>query len=306
MGMPPFRPCPAREKEQEYGESICTKVRYAAALMQGWTKEIDDAFIARTDIQEGIHLFGVFVGQSGRAVSRFAQRHFEDELLKNEKFKAKDYKGALEDTFLEMDRMLRSEQGRQEVFQLTDRNSLNRGESCAANVILIVEDTVYCANVGDSRTILFREDNTIVLTTDQSLENPEECARITRAGGIIQHKRINDITVRPRSLGILDLKTRTDLNEREQIITAFPDVTIAKVNYKNEYIFMGNSAIWGSLSNEDIVNLINGNLSYYQKDVKQTLDTVIDRILPPQASLGMIECMNLTSILITLGEFVQK
>ena len=48
-------------------------------------------------------MFAVFDGHGGIEVAKFAERNFTDVLLKNPNFQNKQYKLALEETFLEFD-----------------------------------------------------------------------------------------------------------------------------------------------------------------------------------------------------------
>ena len=69
------------EKHSEVGEG--GNVRYAACGMQGWRRSMEDAHIARCNInQSGVSLFGVFDGHGGKEVAQFVKNHFEIELVK--------------------------------------------------------------------------------------------------------------------------------------------------------------------------------------------------------------------------------
>lgn len=57
---------------------------------------MEDAHIAHLDIEENISIFGVFDGHGGAEVAKFCKENFLKELLKNEEFKKKNYKTALE------------------------------------------------------------------------------------------------------------------------------------------------------------------------------------------------------------------
>lgn len=76
---------------------------------------MEDAHLACLDIEPGISLFGVFDGHGGCEVAKFVGVHFVEELKKNENFKRGDFKQALIETFLLMDRMLISDQGKKEL-----------------------------------------------------------------------------------------------------------------------------------------------------------------------------------------------
>lgn len=85
--------------------------------MQGWRYRNEDAHI--TSINKGpnknIHIFGVFDGHGGKEVSQFVKKHFTEEFLSNEYFLKNDIKSALEQTFLKMDELLKSENGKKEL-----------------------------------------------------------------------------------------------------------------------------------------------------------------------------------------------
>ena len=78
--------------------------------MQGWRKSMEDAHITALDVVEGeISLFGVFDGHGGCEVAHYVSNHFIDELKKNESFKKGNYKQALIDVFLLLDKMMLGE-----------------------------------------------------------------------------------------------------------------------------------------------------------------------------------------------------
>ena len=47
---------------------------------------MEDAEIAELDINKDVHIFAVFDGHGGREVAKFVEKHFVEELLKNESF----------------------------------------------------------------------------------------------------------------------------------------------------------------------------------------------------------------------------
>ena len=76
---------------------------------------MEDAHIAELDIGDGNSLFGDFDGHGGREVAKFVQNHFTKNLVLNAAYKRKDYKLALENTFMKMDRLLLTDKGKQEL-----------------------------------------------------------------------------------------------------------------------------------------------------------------------------------------------
>lgn len=84
--------------------------------MQGWRKGMEDAHLAHLDVIEGeVSIFGVFDGHGGCEVAHYIANHFVDEIKKLESFKRGDYKNALIENFLLIDKMLLSEAGKKEL-----------------------------------------------------------------------------------------------------------------------------------------------------------------------------------------------
>ena len=76
---------------------------------------MEDSHIAELDIGDGNSLFAVFDGHGGPEVAKFSQNHFTKNLVSSAAYKRKDYKLALENTMLKMDRLLLTEKGKQEL-----------------------------------------------------------------------------------------------------------------------------------------------------------------------------------------------
>ena len=62
---------------------------------------------------------------------------------------------------------------------------------CTANVALIHKNTLYVANAGDSRSVLCRNNGPFDMSVDHKPDNPEEKARIEKAGGFVNDGRVN-------------------------------------------------------------------------------------------------------------------
>jgi serine/threonine protein phosphatase PrpC len=88
--------------------------------MQGWRKSMEDAHITQLDVVEGeISLFAVFDGHGGCEVAMFVEHHMVEELKKNESFKKGNYKQALTDIFLLIDKLMLTEAGKKELVKIS-------------------------------------------------------------------------------------------------------------------------------------------------------------------------------------------
>ena len=52
-----------------------------------------------------------------------------------------------------------------------------------ATMVLITKDQIYCANAGDSRTIISENGRAVDLSKDHKPNSPSEMKRILKAGG---------------------------------------------------------------------------------------------------------------------------
>ena len=108
-----FSDTPDKKKEDHKGENA--RIRFCCSEMQGWRGNMEDSHIADLDIGDGNSLFAVFDGHGGREVAKFTQNHFTKNLISCQAYKHKNYKLALENTFLKMDRLLLTDKGKAEL-----------------------------------------------------------------------------------------------------------------------------------------------------------------------------------------------
>lgn len=163
---------PITEKNATDGKN--DRMKYGGCSMQGWRKSNEDAHLHILDLGDGNSLFAVFDGHGGEQVAMFCERHFPEILMANAEYKAKNYAKALEESFVETDYMLLSDEGHDKMRKIIlDMKQQIRGANakldaheekdirlfpfnagCTACVCLITNDTIYCANAGDSRAVL--------------------------------------------------------------------------------------------------------------------------------------------------------
>jgi len=96
---------------------------------------------------------------------------------------------------------------------------------CTANVALLYKTTLYVANAGDSRTILSRDGQPLMLSIDHKPDLVGEKTRIEKAGGFVSDGRVNGNLNLSRALGDLEYKGEKKLKAEEQLIIAYPEVT---------------------------------------------------------------------------------
>lgn len=134
-----------------------------------------------------------------------------------------------------------------------------------ASVILIREDKLYAAHVGDSRAVLSRKTaagkrEAIVLTPDHKPFLPEEKARIESHNGEVK-KLPNDIPyrvfIRNREFpGLAMSRSIGDMLSRDLGIISEPTISEYPLTEQDEFVLLCSDGVWEFLSNEDAVNMV--------------------------------------------------
>jgi serine/threonine protein phosphatase PrpC len=83
---------------------------------------------------------------------------------------------------------------------------------CTANVLFIKDNTIFCANAGDSRCVMAVNGKAIPLSVDHKPQNLSEKTRILKAGSTInQEGRIDGNLNLSRAIGDLKYKKNKNL-----------------------------------------------------------------------------------------------
>lgn len=107
---------------------------------------------------------------------------------------------------------------------------------CTASVGVITKDKIYVGNAGDSRSVLGIKGRAKPLSFDHKPQNEGEKARICAAGGFVDFGRVNGNLALSRAIGDFEFKKSADLPPEQQIVTAFPDVTIHELSDDDEFL----------------------------------------------------------------------
>lgn len=224
MGVYLSQPNTSKESEEGNLKNGDLAIKYALSSMQGWRTNMEDAHLFCPEVITNISLFGVFDGHGGKEVAEFVSRHLIQELRNNTEFLKKNYEESLKMTFLKMDELLNTEEGKKELQRIKsgsdskDSSTWNQDSyaGCTANVALLVQGKdLYVANAGDSRCILSRNGKAIELSFDHKPDNEKEKERVRKAGGFISEGRINGNLNLSRAIGDLEYKKNLDLKPDE-------------------------------------------------------------------------------------------
>ena len=102
---------PHLEKNPKDGKNSI--YRYGTNIIQGWKKSLEVFNIYNTiNISENkiIDIFVIFDGHSGNSIAQYISENFCDELSKNGNFIIQEYKQAIIETFVKIDKSLRKKE----------------------------------------------------------------------------------------------------------------------------------------------------------------------------------------------------
>ncbi|EKE40497.1 protein phosphatase, putative [Entamoeba nuttalli P19] len=251
--------------EQHSGIKKIPNAIVGYSSMQGWRKTMEDAHLI-TDLLEDKGLIGIYDGHGGIQASQYCANEMKKTLLNSPHFPS-SIQESLTETYLSLDSKLKTPEGSKMLADICktenyDNQMLVNG-SCevakdigsTALTLVINENEVVIANVGDCRCLLLKNDNEILqLTTDQKPNVKSEVDRIVSCGGVIRNGRVNGNLSLTRAIGDLQFKKGNDVNK--YIISPIPEITTYELEGNEDFLVLACDGIWDVLSNEDVVSII--------------------------------------------------
>jgi len=296
MGQTLSEPVVDKKSESGDGDSLI----FGTSSMQGWRISMEDAHTCILDMQaasEGgkstdadkrLAFFGVYDGHGGDKVAIYTGEHLHEIVTKQEAWKSGDLKKALQDGFLATDRAI-----------LSDPKYEEEVSGCTATVAVLSKDKIYCANSGDSRTVLGVKGRAKPLSFDHKPQNDAEKARIQAAGGFVDFGRVNGNLALSRAIGDFEFKKSADLPPEQQIVTAFPDVEIHDINEDDEFLVVACDGIWDCQSSQAVVEFVRRGIVAKQP-LQSICENMMDNCLASNSDTGGVGCDNMTITVIGL------
>ena len=141
-----------------------------------------------------------------------------------------DFSVALRNTFFVLEEEWKSHVARIRTSRnYASINGFTSGACCTA--VVLYDQHVVVANVGDARCVLRKQDNTLeILTTDHRCQNEDESKRILSLGGFIRNNRVLGILEPTRTIGDLEEKEKTTPG----VISADPTIHEYTLQYDND------------------------------------------------------------------------
>lgn len=227
-----------------------------------------------------ISYFGIFDGHGGEGCSEFLKDNFLQCLLKNPNFPI-DIKKCLTETFETIEDKFFKE-------KCSSTENYDGSGSCAL-AVLIFDNKLYIANIGDSRAILSLNGGTKVkqLTIDHKPDNPKEFERAMRNKSKVyvddsddpvrdvsklvfikdksefeKHKKRKEVIIfreYPSDLAVMrtigDIKVKKkEFGGKPGTIISTPEIFIYDLTSSDDFLVLGCDGIYDDLSNQEVVN----------------------------------------------------
>lgn len=217
--------------------------------------------------------FGVFDGHGGQESSDFVARVLHQHMFPEEKHRFDTRPDAFK-------RELESAFERTEEKLLARQRKYNLHDGTCAVTTWIVGDTIYCANVGDSRCVMSRAGSPVALSRDHKPIDEDEKKRIIEAGGQV-HPLMRDQPVflcfgkKPtpvgaprlwpggfsvsRAFGNIDFKDASRGKIANPILGTLicrPEVTMTTVTRQDQFLIMASDGLWDVMSNQMAIDFV--------------------------------------------------
>ncbi|KAK7385021.1 hypothetical protein VNO78_30728 [Psophocarpus tetragonolobus] len=186
---------------------------------------------------QSICLFGIFDGHGGSRAAEYLKGHLFDNLLKHPKFFT-DAKLAISETYQHTDAAF-----------LDSEKDTFRDDGSTASTAVLVDNHLYVANVGDSRTIISKAGTAIALSEDHKPNRSDERKRIENAGGVVMWAgtwRVGGVLAMSRAFGNRMLK---------QFVVAEPEIQDQEIDEQIELLILASDGLWDVVQNDDAVSL---------------------------------------------------
>ena len=193
-----------------------------------------------------VSLFGIFDGHGGTDVVKFVKNRLP-QLIKiylNDLFPVEI---AFKNAFKKVD----------EELKFFDSEYIGT----TATLILIKDNKIYCANVGDTKAYIIYDKTYKQISNDHKCTNEDESKRITEIGGKIIKNRVMGQLILTRTLGDLYVKQFGVINT--------PDINVYDINETINYIIIASDGVWDVVDLDTITNMgkAGKNVGEFCKDI---------------------------------------
>lgn len=285
---------PIIDKEVHSGSDVLTA--FGLCAMQGWRMSMEDAHVCASNISGGeedhVAYYAVFDGHGGSSVATFCGEKAAEVLQERATFKKGQFAQALIDAFIATDEEI-----------LKDPMLRNDHSGCTATTMVIskLQQKLFCANAGDSRTVLSRNALAKALSYDHKPTLVGEKSRIVAADGFVEMDRVNGNLALSRAIGDFEFKSNSSLPPHEQIVTCVPDIVEHPIDYElDEFVILACDGIWDCLTSQECVDLIHYGINKGDMTLEEISSRIVDVCCSPTTEGTGIGCDNMSIVIVAL------
>jgi len=206
-----------------------------------------------------VSLFGIFDGHGGSDVVKFVKDRLP-QLIRNYLNDLCPVETAFKNAFKKVDQELK----------FFDSEYIGT----TATLILIKDNKIYCANVGDSKAYIIYEKTYKQISSDHKCTIEDERNRVIEEGGKIHKNRVMGQLILTRTLGDLYVKQYGVINT--------PDISVNEISDKINYVILASDGVWDVVDLETLVGMgkAGKNVGEFCEDIvklaisKETKDNV--------------------------------
>ena len=241
----------------------------------GFTKVNQDSFLV---IQNEYKLndFNIFSvmdghGTNGHLISRFVTKYFTSFFRKNKKMNILTSEDAVYQRLKKnnFDILKRAFHHAERDIGKSNFDANFSGTTCV--MVFQVGDKIICANVGDSRAIMIKNDKIIPLSIDQKPNDPEEEKRIIQHGGEVSQYEEDGEKSGPFRVwkkgevypGIAMSRSIGDLFASTLGVIPEPVFIEENIDSDTNFIIVASDGVWEFLSNERVKDIV---MPFYKKN----------------------------------------
>jgi len=248
--------------------------------------------ISQAESKSNYAFFGVFDGHGGNEAAEFVSKKLHTNIVGNAKFD-KDPEMAIQEGFMKTEK---------EFENVSLENNIHGGVGTTACVCLIVHQTLFVANLGDSAAILCRNQQPVILTNSHTVQHPAERERIQRLGGVIQNGRLGHPLWNPcvvhigvtRAIGDFYFKSHEWTQGKLSGLIAEPEIVKVPLTTDDTFLLIASDGFWDVVSPAEAV--------YFTKNQCQNrLDVICQELI--ELALKRSTLDNTTVLLIRLKKF---
>lgn len=257
-------------------------LEYCTMKMQNMEPNFFDFILATK--HKNHHIFAILGGQGQESLSKYLKLNLISLLQKNENFKKKKFKLALEEITTEIDRKLEDDSEFKNL--LKKHSSIDQVfQKLGSTIIITIIDSetkkIHIANLGNSKAILFQKkfEKVESVVEEHNPENTSDMMRIRDAGLFTDRQQLPDNLNCTRGIGFLKMKTNSNLPQRQQAFINNFSFFETDIKEEIDSLLIGSRSFFGVLNDEEIMELCKERQDEGKSDL-DICEEIMDRSCP--------------------------